>query len=210
MPRLSQAEIRNNAITFVHDWEDETNERAESQTFWNEFFEVFGVKRRSVAVFERAVQRSPGKFGKIDLFWKNVVLVEHKSAGENLDKAASQAFAYLEYIPADLRPQFVLISDFARFRLYDLDTGADYAFALQGLPDRIQQFNFISGYQKREFKEQDPVNIKASLSLEHFTTPCKKVAIGDIDLRRFSFGLSTACLPTTRRFSSRAAASFHF
>ncbi len=55
-------------------------------------------------------------FGKIDLFWKNVVLVEHKSTGENLDKATSQAFAYLEYISESERPQFVLISDFARFR----------------------------------------------------------------------------------------------
>ncbi len=90
MPRLSQAEIRNNAIAFVHEWKDETSERAESQTFWNEFFQVFGLRRRDVAVFEKSVQRPAGKFGKIDLFWKGVVLAEHKSAGENLDKAASR------------------------------------------------------------------------------------------------------------------------
>ncbi len=118
-----------------------------------------------MAVFERAVRRPAGKFGKIDLFWKGIVLAEHKSAGENLDKAASQAFEYLEGVPEAERPQFVLISDFASFRLYDLETKAEYAFPLVMLPDKIQLFGFISGYQKREFKEQDPVNIKAALKL---------------------------------------------
>lgn len=165
MPRLSQAEIRNNAIAFVHEWKGETRESAESQTFWNEFFEVFGVKRRSVAVFERAVKRSSGKFGKIDLFWKGVVLAEHKSAGENLDKATSQAFEYLQNVEETELPQFVLISDFANFRVYDLESGAEFTFPLAKLSDKIQLFGFISGYLKREFKEQDPVNIKAALKL---------------------------------------------
>lgn len=165
MPRLSQAEIRNNAIAFAHDWKDETSERAESQTFWNEFFQVFGLRRRDVAVFEKAVQRPQGKFGKIDVFWKGIVLAEHKSAGENLDKATSQAFEYVEGLPESERPQFVLISDFQRFRLFDLDAGAEYSFALSELPDKIGLFSFISGYQKREFREQDPVNIKAAQKL---------------------------------------------
>jgi len=165
MPRLSQAEIKNNALAFVHDWKDETNERAESQTFWNEFFQIFGLRRRDVAVYEKAVQRAPGKWGKIDLFWRRVVLVEHKSAGENLDKATSQAFAYLNFVAEAERPQFVLISDFARFRLYDLEAGAEYEFPLTSLPNKVQLFNFISGYQRREFREQDPVNIKAALKM---------------------------------------------
>ncbi len=88
MPRLSQAEIRNNAIAFVHEWKDETSERSESQTFWNEFFQVFGLRRRDVAVFEKSVQRPAAKFGKIDLFWKGVVLAEHKLAGEKTDNRA--------------------------------------------------------------------------------------------------------------------------
>jgi hypothetical protein len=35
--RLSFAEIRQRAIQFGHDWKDETSERAEAQTFWNEY-----------------------------------------------------------------------------------------------------------------------------------------------------------------------------
>ena len=165
MPRLSQAEIRNNALSFVHDWKDETRERAESQTFWNEFLAIFGVKRRQVAIFERAVTKNNLNTGAIDLFWRGVLLVEHKSRGQNFDKASSQAFEYLENLPEDELPEYVLISDFTRFRLYNLETNEETGFNLEDLPHLIHLFGAISGYQKREYKEQDPVNIKVALKL---------------------------------------------
>ena len=35
MPRLTQQEIRNNAISFVHEWKGESRERAENtQSLW--------------------------------------------------------------------------------------------------------------------------------------------------------------------------------
>ncbi len=43
--RLTLQEIRSRAIQFGHNWKDETSERAEAQTFWNEFFNVFGIHR---------------------------------------------------------------------------------------------------------------------------------------------------------------------
>jgi hypothetical protein len=159
MPQLTQAEIRHNAVAFAHEWKDTTRERAEAQTFWNEFLEIFGVKRRRVAVFEKAVKKTGGKYGAIDLFWRGVLLVEHKSRGQNLDKATSQAFEYLEGLPETELPKAVIISDFARFRLFDLEAGDEHTFTLEDLPDRIHLFGFISGYTKRTYKDQDPVNI---------------------------------------------------
>jgi hypothetical protein len=46
---ISWNEIRHNAIKFSRDWAGVKSERAEKQTFWNEFFQVFGLKRRVVA-----------------------------------------------------------------------------------------------------------------------------------------------------------------
>ena len=43
---LSWNEIRQRAVEFAREWESETREGAEAQTFWNEFFEVFGMRRR--------------------------------------------------------------------------------------------------------------------------------------------------------------------
>lgn len=162
MPRLSQQEIRNNAISFVHEWKGESRERAESQTFWNEFLEIFGIKRRQVAVFEKSVKKNNQNTGAIDLFWKGVLLVEHKSLGKSFDKAESQAFEYLENLPENELPEYVLISDFAKFRLFNLETNEEIEFSLEELPDQIHRFGAISGYQKREFKEQDAVNIKVA------------------------------------------------
>lgn len=47
MPSLSWPEIRNRATRFAREWQDATSERAEAQTFWNEFFDVFGINRRA-------------------------------------------------------------------------------------------------------------------------------------------------------------------
>ncbi|MDQ3061991.1 MAG: class I SAM-dependent DNA methyltransferase, partial [Acidobacteriota bacterium] len=165
MSRLTQQEIRNNAVSFVHEWKDESRERAESQTFWNEFLDIFGVKRRQVAVFEKAVKKNNQNTGAIDLFWKGVLLAEHKSRGKNLDKAASQAFEYLENLPENDLPEIVLISDFSKFRLFNLDSKEEIEFPLAELPNRIQLFGAISGYQKREYKEQDAVNIAVALKV---------------------------------------------
>ena len=89
---LSWNEIRQHAIAFSKEWEGEKREQAEKQTFWNEFFAAFGIRRRVVATFEEPVEKISGKYGFIDLFWPGVVLVEHKSFDEDLGKAQSQAF----------------------------------------------------------------------------------------------------------------------
>lgn len=55
---LSWNEIRDRAIAFSKEWESEESERAEAQSFWNGFFEVFGINRRRVASFEKQVDLS--------------------------------------------------------------------------------------------------------------------------------------------------------
>lgn len=96
---LSWNEIRSNAQRFAHEWRDATSERAEAQTFWNEFFKVFGVERRRVAVYEKTISRlkhgDKATNGRIDVFWPGLMLAEHKSAGATLDAAFQQATDYL-------------------------------------------------------------------------------------------------------------------
>ena len=94
--RLSWNEIRARASEFAEEWKDAHYEKGETQTFYNEFFQVFGVTRRRVATFEEPVKKLDKKYGFIDLFWKGVLLVEQKSAGRDLIKAKTQA---LDYFP---------------------------------------------------------------------------------------------------------------
>lgn len=117
---LSWNEIRKRAIKFSNEWKGETSESAEAQTFWNAFFKVFGRERRVYALFEKTVRKLGNKRGSIDLFWEGKLVVEHKSEGESLDKAYDQALDYFEGLDDDQLPKYVIVSDFKRFRLYDL------------------------------------------------------------------------------------------
>ena len=163
---LSWNEIRGRALTFAREWKGEGSERAEAQSFWNGFLDVFGVDRKRVAVFEKQVEVTRAgrrlKSGRIDLFWKGVLLVEHKSAGADLDRAFGQASEYFESLPDRDLPRYILVSDFARFRLYDLLLNSEVEFRLGDLHRNVRHFGFIAGYRVQEIRPQDPVNIKAA------------------------------------------------
>ena len=161
--RLSWNEIRHRANKFAQEWKDAHYEKGETQTFYNEFFELFGIQRRKVATFEEPVKRAGSKApGFIDLFWKGTLLVEQKSAGRDLTKAKEQALDYFPGIKDSELPRYVLVCDFQTFELYDLDTRDEVKFKLADLHKNVQSFSFIFGGAPRIFKDQDPVNIEAS------------------------------------------------
>ena len=163
---LSWNEIESRAIPFSKEWSTETSERAEAQKFWNAFFDVFGIQRRRVASFEQqvAIARAGHKLkqGRIDGFWKGVLLIEHKSAGQSPDRAFVQAVDSFDGIIERDLPRYVLVSDFTRLRLFDFETGTEAEFALKDLHKHIRRFGFIAGCQARQIKPQDPVNIRAA------------------------------------------------
>ncbi len=160
---LSWNEIKDRALRFSREFAADSNEHAEAKTFWDAFFDVFGVSRKRVATFERKVKKLDGRDGYIDLLWKGVLLIEHKSRGKNLDRAHAQARDYFHGLSDAELPKYLLVSDFARFRLYDLESGEEpVEFALADLHKQVRRFGFIAGYQPRAFKEEDPVNVQAA------------------------------------------------
>lgn len=159
---LSWNEIKDRALRFSKEWEDESREDAEAKSFLDGFFNVFGVPRRRVATFEERVKNISGKTGYIDLLWKGVLLIEQKSRGQNLEKAYKQATDYFPGIKDYDLPKYILISDFEKFKLYDLDENSEEEFELKDLYKNVKLFGFILGYQKKTYKEEDPVNIKAA------------------------------------------------
>jgi hypothetical protein len=114
---LSWNEIKSRAAAFSKEWEHDTSEDAEAKSFWNDFFNVFGIHRRRVATFEQQVKKIDDKQGFIDLLWKGVILIEHKSRGKDLDKAFAQAKDYFPGLKEKELPRYILVCDFARFRL---------------------------------------------------------------------------------------------
>ena len=160
--RLSWNEVRARAAVFAEDWKDAAYEKGETQSFYNAFFDVFGVRRRNVARYEAHVAKLDNRSGFIDLFWPGVLLVEQKSAGRDLGKAYEQAGEYFDALPERERPRFILVSDFQTFELHDLDERETVAFPLADLPAHVESFGFILGVQRRTFRDQDPANIEAA------------------------------------------------
>src|ERR1017187_9159760 len=190
MPGLSWNEIRQRAIRFAGQWQNATSEQSDKQTFWNDFFEVFGLSRRLVATFEQPIRRQSGSTGFIDLLWPKTLLVEHKSAGESLDAAESQAFAYIRALldsgRRDEAPRYVILSDFRRFALYDLEPEDQRVlplfenirydrmeFQIGELQQHVHSFAFIPGYKIHRFIEQDPINLDAVRIMARLHAPLK-------------------------------------
>ncbi len=170
MPPINWNEIRSRALTFSHEWAKAAKEEPDKQTFWNEFFKCFGLKRQLVASFEVAVQKAKGKYSFLDLLWRKKLLVEHKSAGASFEEAKSQAFAYI----ADLvnegngedTPEYVILCDFKRFGLYDLtsedEAGHYFECALGDLHKHVRRFAFMRNEKPVRLDPESPANFKAT------------------------------------------------
>ena len=183
--RLSWNEIRARAADFAREWADATYEKGETQSFYNEFFDIFGVRRRTVARYEEHVRRLDNTSGFIDLFWPGVLLVEQKSAGRNLAIARRQAGGYFDALPERDRPRYQLLCDFQTFELLDREEREETRFALVDLPQHVEKFGFIIGVQRRAFRDQDPVNIKASELIARLHDALKSSGYDGHDLELF-------------------------
>ncbi len=183
--RLSWNEIRARAGRFSEEWKDASYEKGETQSFYNDFFNVFGLQRRRVALFEKQVQKLNNHKGYIDLFWPSVLLVEQKSAGHSLEKARKQAQDYCDKLKDEEHPRYILVSDFQKFILYDLDKRTELSFSLADLHKHVEKFGFMVGVEKRQFRDQAPVNIKASELMGRVHDELKNAGYQGHDLERF-------------------------
>lgn len=159
---LSWKEIEAKAFAFSKKWKGTKDEFAESQSFLNDFFDVFGVDRKRVATFETKVPMG-NRTGYIDLLWKGVILIEMKSVGRSLDKAYNQAKEYAFNLEDEDLPEYTMVSDFQNIRLYRNTTGQIWEFKTAILHKKIKLFADLAGYKTSVNTPTDQeVDIKAA------------------------------------------------
>jgi hypothetical protein len=66
---LSWNEVKDRAIKFTRQWANETSERAEAKTFWDEFFGVFGIPRPSPVTASASNTSSPSTNNSRPRWW---------------------------------------------------------------------------------------------------------------------------------------------
>ncbi|MYH21725.1 MAG: class I SAM-dependent DNA methyltransferase [Acidobacteria bacterium] len=183
--RLSWNEIRARAGSFTRKWADAGYEKGETQSFYNDFFRIFGVRRESVARYEERVEKLDDTSGFIDLFWPGVLIVEQKSAGRDLSAAYEQAGGYFDALTETERPRYILVSDFQHLELHDLLQRDEVSFRLDQLPEHVEKFGFILGVASRTFRDQDPANIEAAELVGKLHDSLRAAGYPAHDLERF-------------------------
>ena len=182
--RLSWDEIKRRAKAFSEEWHDAHYEKGETQSFYNDFFDIFGIKRRTVAVYEQRVKLLGNKHGFMDLFWPRTLLIEQKSSRLDLGKAQGQALSYVEGLHPTDQPRWVLTCDFQHWNLLDLETGAELKFHLKDLHKHITAFDFMLG-RRVSFENQAGVTIKAAELMGKLHDAMEEAGYTGHDLEQF-------------------------
>ena len=145
--KLSWNEIEQRAIVFSKNWKYAKDEKAQAQLFLNEFFHVFGVDLKRVALFEKKVPMDKKRDGYIDCLWRGTILIEMKSRGKSLNKAYKQAHDYAFNLTDEELPEYIMVCDFENIKLYRLTTDQVWTFKVANLSNHVRKFALLAGYE---------------------------------------------------------------
>jgi type II restriction/modification system DNA methylase subunit YeeA len=163
---LTRNEIRKRLSAFAKEQQSASNERSQAQTFWLRFYECFGIRAESATIYEQSVKKLSGAQGFIDSFIPGKLIVEHKSRGKDLDAAFDQAGDYFLSLNEADRPRYIITSDFARIRLYDLQAGGGFhQCALAELPKKADWFMFLVEGEITDYAEESEADRKAAYAI---------------------------------------------
>lgn len=162
---ITIGEIRTRLTAFAVQWKAASRENADAKLFWARFYECFGIRPESATIYEKAVEKLDGATGFIDSFIPGKLIVEHKSRGKSLDSAFTQATDYFLALPEPERPRYIITSDFARIRLYDLRKDQRVETTLKDLPKHGGWFRFLLEEDAPEIVEESPINRQAAYTI---------------------------------------------
>ena len=168
-------EMKDNADKFIIRWRGITSEKAEAQTFTNEFFQVFDLDRKNLAQFEKPILRKDGlSSGFADLFWSGKLLIEFKSAHldntKNWENTLQQAVDYIETLFDHQKPQYILLINFRRFRIHKVEklksgkvnVGEPIDIPMENLSENLEQFSFFVEFANQLESDEEKVNQEAA------------------------------------------------
>lgn len=159
---VSEGLSRVAAAQFSNKWAGTVDEQQNSQAFWQDFFRgVIGIKDLQEAGIEfekKVVSSKKGTTTRIDVYWRETLLVEQKSAGKDLEAAEMQAREYVVSLPPAQRPPVIVVCDFVRFRIVDILLNKTNEFLLEALADNLHHIEAIA---KRDAALATDVQVEA-------------------------------------------------
>jgi len=168
-------EMREKAEAFIIRWRGTTAERAEAQTFTNEFFKIFGLDRKNLAQFEKPIHKKDETgTGFADLFWSGKLIIESKSAHldnqKHWDKTLMQAEEYIEGLLQHQRPQYIMLMNFRRIKKYAVEISKSKEINIRFLSEvpieqlatKLDEFVFFVEFANCLETDEEKVNQEAA------------------------------------------------
>ena len=157
------------ARAFAQRWAGRGDEKSDTQTFWLEMLgQVLGAPDPFELIrFERSVKLGHKSF--MDAFISSThVLIEQKSLGVDLDTPQRQsdgtlltpfrqAARYNSMLPYSERARWIVISDFARIRVYDMETpeAPPRVVTLANLAEELDRLDFLVNPKVESIRQQE-------------------------------------------------------
>jgi hypothetical protein len=164
--------LQTRADEFAKDFAEASYEMGEAQEFIRGLCAVYGLSSRRAVSFELRIKKKGADgiekgINRIDGLFPGLLLVEMKSAGKPLDKAYAQASGYIDLLPEEDVPRYVLVSDFQNLHLYDRQApeAEPIRFKLADFQLHVESLGFLCGYEKIARERQEQANAEAAEKL---------------------------------------------
>ena len=172
---MTQAEQTKAAKEFAEYWQDKGDEKQHTQQFWiNLLRNVLGVENAETFIeFEKRVKLSHASF--IDAYIPATkVLIEQKDAKIDLHKGYGQsdgsiltpyqqAKRYADEMPNSIRPDWIVVSNFTEFLIYNMETphAEPVQILLKDLEKEYYRLSFIADTGSIHLKQEMEVSVEA-------------------------------------------------
>ncbi len=173
---MTDKEQKRAAKEFAERWDGKGDEKQETALFWIDLLQnVLCVDNpTSIIQFEKPVIiKKNQKY--IDGFIPSTkVLIEQKSIDKKLGKTAvqsdgekltpyGQAFRYNNYLPYEERARWIIVSNFERIMIYNMNkpNGEPDEILLKDLPKQFYQLQFLVEQKSEILKKEEEISIEA-------------------------------------------------
>lgn len=173
---MTDKEQKKAAKEFAERWKDRGDEKQETQLFWIDLLQnVLGVENpTSLIQFEKPVVVEKNQKYIDGYIPATKVLIEQKGAHVKLGKTAvqsdgekltpyGQAFRYNNYLPYEERARWIIVSNFERILIYNMNkpNAEPDEILLKDLPKQFYQLAFLTVQKSDLLKKEEQISIDA-------------------------------------------------
>ena len=174
---MTQIEQTQQAKDFAEFWKDKGDEKQETQRYWIGLLgDVLGIANATNYIeFEKKVKLKHTSF--IDAYISDTkVLIEQKGAKIDLAKPQEQsdgailtpyqqAKRYADELPYDLRPRWIVVSNFTEIHIHDMNNphAEPEIIKLENLEKEFYRLQFLVDSKNEQIRREEEISLQAGI-----------------------------------------------